>query len=459
MGLQFQSPKNIKPEKVFAILILVFGAVLTFLTPPFETPDEFNHFSRAYQVSEGVFRGPHKEGTRSNGENVNFIYADLPNTFLRELENPNVAHTKNYHSPEKMYALMTTPLDAENTVELFIPNTGTYSPLVYAPQAFMAFLARNIFGTVGAVFYAARLGAVIFSALCIFLTLKLLPEKKLLIVVMAFSPMMLFLTASCSADAVINPLSFLAAAYLLSLRKTNARISARELFFLALAAVVLGLSKQIYGTILILYLLIPAERFGGRKYFWLYGAGVLAIYLISALGWIQLAKSGADISPALSDEANIALQLEFMKSSPVTFLLICAATVLDSWFNWYREFIGVLGWLAIILPLWFYILYPVVLVIAGLSGNLNLKFYQRILMLVTVIPTLAVMFVYFYTTWTPVQNGIVWGIQGRYFIPLGFVVLCGFSCFKNPYENFIACATITASFAVTTCEIFNHFYR
>ena len=40
---------------VFAGLALLFGSIFVFLIPPFQSPDEPNHFLRAFQVSEGVF--------------------------------------------------------------------------------------------------------------------------------------------------------------------------------------------------------------------------------------------------------------------------------------------------------------------------------------------------------------------------------------------------------------------
>ena len=126
--------------------------------------------------------------------------------------------------------------------------------------------------------------------------------------------MFLFEIGSCSADAVIYSISFLSAAFLFSLRKSTEQISKRELFFFVLTAIALGLSKQVYGTILFLFFLIPAERFGGKKNFYLHGAGIFAVYLVTALGWIMLAKSGANISPALSAEADMTAQLNFMMS-------------------------------------------------------------------------------------------------------------------------------------------------
>ena len=43
----------ISPARIFATVGLFFGFVLLLIVPPFQSPDEYNHFYRAFQVSEG----------------------------------------------------------------------------------------------------------------------------------------------------------------------------------------------------------------------------------------------------------------------------------------------------------------------------------------------------------------------------------------------------------------------
>ena len=51
--LKLNSLFLIAPEKFFLALGLFFGLMFIVLTPPFQVPDETNHFFRAWQVSEG----------------------------------------------------------------------------------------------------------------------------------------------------------------------------------------------------------------------------------------------------------------------------------------------------------------------------------------------------------------------------------------------------------------------
>lgn len=457
--------KKIGYNRLYFAMVITFGIVLTFLTPPVQVPDEPNHFYRIYQISEGIFRSPSTETADINGEKI-YYCAEVPASFknlisdtIKENDLPQV---KNYFDLKFVGELFSLPLDSDFKEKRVIPNTGSYSPLVYAPQALFAFLAGKIFDTVGAVFYGARLGAVIFAALCIYLSIRILPEKKFLILAVAFMPMFLFEIASCSADAVIYSVAILSTAYLFSLAKSTAPISAREIFLLAAAAISLGLAKSVYGTILALYLLIPAERFGGKLKFYCGGIFFAAVFLIAALGWMDFSKNGVNVLPAMGPFQNVNFegQIEFVKNNPLHFLKATFDSLKTPHFDGHFEsFVGVLGWLTVRLPNVFYFLYSFVLMAGGVLGNLNLKKSQRALIIFATIPTVFVIFLYDYITWTPVGAAEILGFQGRYVIPLTVMFLAAFSCTENKsFENkFIAVAGCISAL-VTFWKIADYFY-
>jgi hypothetical protein len=46
---------KVQPDKLFLFLAVPFGLIFLLLSAPFQAPDEFVHFYRAYDVSEGHF--------------------------------------------------------------------------------------------------------------------------------------------------------------------------------------------------------------------------------------------------------------------------------------------------------------------------------------------------------------------------------------------------------------------
>ena len=57
---------KIAPQRFFLLTALTFGLLVIFITPPFQVPDEINHFYRAWQLSEGQFL-PVKNDARVGG--------------------------------------------------------------------------------------------------------------------------------------------------------------------------------------------------------------------------------------------------------------------------------------------------------------------------------------------------------------------------------------------------------
>lgn len=53
---------TLTPEWAFLIISVVFGYILTFVTPPFQAPDEYHHMFRAYHVSMGGFVSSKADG-------------------------------------------------------------------------------------------------------------------------------------------------------------------------------------------------------------------------------------------------------------------------------------------------------------------------------------------------------------------------------------------------------------
>lgn len=52
-SLGWKRLSGLDPARVFAWVALPVGVLLVALTPPFQVPDEPNHFARAFQVSDG----------------------------------------------------------------------------------------------------------------------------------------------------------------------------------------------------------------------------------------------------------------------------------------------------------------------------------------------------------------------------------------------------------------------
>ena len=474
-------------EVVAVGLILIFATLVRIVTPPYQVADEINHFARAWQVSQGKFLSEtakvrtieHGDNPTTkdqvrwscqggkvtlNAEDEEFFVAETPRSMMPPefvLDVVNKFHLVNFNMTRKF---LSTPLNPDATELHLIPNTGSYSPPAYLPQAVAAFIGRQLNLSAGTIYFAMTLSALIFSATCVFLSMKLLPEKKILIFLLASMPMFLVEAASVSADAVIYGLCFLATAWILSLRKKSERLTGFEIFGLIIFAVTLGLLKQVYGAILLLYFLIPRSRFKSTAQFLGAGIFLLATELAVSTAWLYVSSDGGRI-PLFTgfymglDGIDVAAQKNFILAHPTEFLAVFVRSLIhpDVWFA--KTFFGVLGIVNVYFPKIFYVGYAAALIVAASIGKLQLTLPQRFMMLFAAFVTTFGIFAVEYLVWSPVGADVIAGVQGRYFIPTALLALSSLSLFEPPrFANLTALLIGILSAASTIWITCSRFY-
>ena len=439
-------------EWFYVLFMLFAGISLAFLTPVFQIPDEPNHFARAWQISEGTLASP-----VHNLSNKNNLVSFVPSVFFQEKYVGNIVQSEGRYSFKDIADFMSEPVNASRDMRT-INNTGSYAPIVYFPQALGAYVVRSVGGTAGEIYYAMRIGAVLFSALCVFMAIRLLPEKGLLIFLLAMMPMYLAESASIAADAVVFGGCMLVSAYILSLTRCEDRLTVRQCVALIVMAVIVGLLKQVYGTVLLLYFLMPYKRLGSRKKYYSFGVIMLAVCLVSSFVWLYFSVSRHGVSFALN-KADISAQMEFIKENPFRFLKIIIRSNIILMKFYVNSFIGQLGWLNLGMPIWFKAIYIFLIAAGAALGRLNISIKHRIIMILGFAATVLALDMYEYFAWDQPGSLIIEGVQGRYFIPVSLMALSAFSFLRNiKHEKEVACLVSIMSIAVTLARTYNYFY-
>lgn len=445
-------------EKIFIAVFIVFGVMICFMRPPYRLMDEPVHFARAWQISEGIFLSP----TKTQGKERNFGWKNhspeaateklysaslpvsfVPDKFLFEIKADSTAVK---FSVAELKDFLMTPLNVNEREEGLIPNTGVYPPPTYLPQAAVAFIGRALNLNAGMIYYLMNLSGLFFVAACVWWSMKFLPEAKPLIFLLAMLPMFLIEAASTSADAVTFGVCLIGTAWLLSLRSSRERLSRAELFGLMVLSIMLACCKSVYGTILLLYFLIPRERV---KHFWTFGAALLLLNLSASIIWTELAVNMAGVKLATnchySGQANIdvAAQKVFILEHPTAFLHTLINTLFNIKFHVWFTGMGVWGANGeLYLPLCFYTLYGLTIIFFALTNGLRLKLGERVLLIFAAAVSAFAFFLVNYLRWSAVGVDFVDGIQGRYFIPVALMMFGALSLFKPmPHKNLIATAT------------------
>ncbi|MFI4983210.1 MAG: DUF2142 domain-containing protein, partial [Nevskiales bacterium] len=235
-----------------AVLYLVLGLLgvlpLVLLTPPFQVPDEQQHFYRAYQLSELGLRGVVQGG--SAGAILPSSLPELADRFL----GTRAIHADRAVRPSPLsdtLGVLTRPLDPARREFVDFTGAAFYSPLPYLPQVAAIVVGRALgLGPLG-LLYAVRLVNGLAALLVVTAALRVLPVGNMALLVLGLLPMVLFEFASASPDAAV-----ISTALLFTAIATQARFRGRwgraDVLVACIAGAVFCSVKPVYAPLLVM---------------------------------------------------------------------------------------------------------------------------------------------------------------------------------------------------------------
>jgi len=410
------------PWKSFFWLALLSGVVLAFAFPPFHVPDEPSHFFRSYQISTGKILAEKRHLTTGG-------------TLPKSLGRVALAFTEGviFHADKKI------PLERicrEASIELAVneteftafSNTAIYSPLPYLPQAAAIGLGAWLKLPPVLLLYAGRMSNLLCAIAIITLAIRITPLYKWVFFLTALSPMNVHLMASLSADALTNAVAMILTAQIFKYSFDDSfRLKHIDLVILMILSIILALCKPGYSLLTVLYFLIPRCRIGPTHVYLLWGLSICGLALGCSIIWSHLVN---DLFNAPYEIGGImpSQQLHMILLHPWAFLVKCYENIRHYWLFYGSSFIGILGWLDLRLPQFFYLIHgSVMLITIMFSGNpdISVNPQRRILLLSVAVLNIITIITSCYLMWTPVWQEEISPAQGRYFLPFavpGFLV-------------------------------------
>jgi len=444
---------KILPQKFFLFASLIFGILILFLTPPFQVPDEPNHFYRAWQVAEGGFVSV-KQNKRVGGE--------LPAS-LEKVAQPffhmiwsNDAKIKDIG----MHELFKIRLDPNERKFYDFNNTAMYSPICYFPEAAGIFILKTFNIPPLYIFYGARLFTLFFWVLLIYQAIRIIPIQKWLFTFLALLPMSLYENMSLSADVVTNAVCFLFIAVILKCAYGPSFIDNKTLLYLCVLAFFLISVKTAYMPLVLLLFIIPTTQFKSKKEYVAKLAIVLFVGLLTFLLWGRLLNplyisyenydSNYRDGAALVNGADMQKQIHHILHHGFYLMNVLEKSVGAAFDMYFPGYIGVFGWLNVPFPAWFiYAAYLLIFFIAITDSNTSIKmnWIARIIILSIFVVILFLVFLSQHLIWDPVGSEVILNIQGRYlisFAPLLFLLF---------YNSRISVKKILPAIVITTVTL------
>ena len=443
-------------EKLLLLALCLSTLIFALITPPFQAPDENQHYMKALLLSEG------RVLTEQRGA---LIGADLPRAALdlHAVDFPtDVPPTLRRFDPQMLGKAWDADTSRAGQAFADFPNVANYAPTLYAPGALGVRIGDALrLPRLGA-FYTGRLVNALIGLALLIAALRLLPFGRNAMLAVALLPTFSTQTGSLSPDAVINGLGFLGLASTLRIGfMGSTSLRSAGLFVLA---PLLALAKGVYLPLLAAGLPMP-KGLGSRR-FWLllaamfFGAIVFLLWMkmsggTQALYHIASRKTGENVMTA-----PLSAQLAVILHDPLGFVRILVTSIVDRTPVYLLQIVGRFGWNAILLPLAAYPLAAIMLAAGVLSGTgVHFGIGQRLWWLVVAAGSALLIEIAMYLTGTPLAADYVQGTQGRYFLPLLPLALLAFA----PAQSFREAArvfTITALLllAIALASAFESFW-
>lgn len=404
----------VAPERIFAILVSVFGILFLIVTPPFQVADEYEHFYRAYHVSEG-----HLMAEKSDKIFGGLLPQSLA-TVSQKVSSGVAFYPENKQKVEDIFTTIRVPLEPEKRVFISYLTVAKYSPVPYLPQAIGIAISRFMGASPLALMYFGRFFNLLFFSVTGYFAIKITPVFKWGFLLLLLTPISLFTAASVSGDALTSGISFLLTAIFLScaLDESVNCDRTRAIVILVLASL-LSLAKPPYQLLILLFFTIPIRKVGNRKTYFAMFALLAICCAVFSLGVVYAIKDLKDVSysAAMTSPTN---QLAFLAHSPGRFVVAFFNGWAVDGLNTLHQLIGQLGWLDTRLPGVLIDSYLGLLVIVALFGGkreISISRIQRSVIFLTAAIHVVLISFLLYLHWAPLGASTIRGWQGRYLIP------------------------------------------
>ena len=412
-------------RSVVAFIVALFLVVqgLSYLIPPFQSPDEFYHLKRAYLLSEGTVALDKKDGV-SGG----YIDTGLLEYMSRFKNDRWFRYLPSSPASDAKLSLAEDVHWTSDVVFSDVPNVAVYFPLPYIPQA-MAFKLGKLMGmTVASSYYLARSFSLIASLAILCAACFLYPVSPL-VAALYLMPMTLFQLGSASLDAVSFSTVVLAGALYMRAASKELTFTPGMLVLFTLCLFSLATTRVNLIVLTILPCVLHSVR---RSYRYLVASATAALL---SLSWTAFSLATVSGGHGNSPEQRSQI-VEHYSHHVGSFFAVVYDTLTNGTlvqFYW-KMFVGVFGWSGIkivdggTIQQWGVLLHPVVYMVYAFllismasvtfqwSRSCSLSRPALWLLLATLSSAFLILPILL-ATWTPQPAKFIYGIQGRYFIP------------------------------------------
>ena len=400
IGIYYSYKHETELHKVALVVILIFGLLMVFFTPPLSFPDEAAHFSRAELMTEGYLYPEF----RDNGTCIDNYYFVLQDSY----------YGVTILSPENQY---NNPINDDKGYCEWTTSSPFYS---YLLSALGILIAKLLNLTVIWALYLSRMANLLFYAAVSYFMIKIIPKFKLPLLVIATMPLCISQASSVSYDAFILTFTLVILTYFIKMY--CGEVNEKNLAIFLISILLISLIKPPYIMLAFLLLAVDFKDKRLRKYSFI---GILALFVLVILTTSSFftslitASSVTSHNPSVPQNVSSSGQINFLLSNPLIILTLIKNTIfsIPDLFILKSDFFHYTGYKGIKLVNLIYVLFFICFsLFYKLDIELNKK--ERSILAAIFLITYFGIYAIFYITWSPVGSGVILGVQARYFIPV-----------------------------------------
>ena len=393
---------KLKLHNKYLIVALILSSFYVFTPPMFTQSDETFHYIRAYQIAEGHLISKYDSKGKGTDRLPKSIKTTIFNdkdkypeyrTYLDTKEALNIKLNKNVKSKTYIHCASYVFFD--------------YIPAVVGMKIGIIFnLSPYIIGLLG------RLTNMIICTLIFALGLKRLTYAKKTMMILLLCPVVIAYTSSISADTVINSVSFLFISTLLMHIKNKQKLHIKDYIELILMIIIISVCKTTYLPLIGLIILLPKEVFGNNKNKIISISFLIILGIISSITWMRV--GGISIAGEVGNH-NFFETIIIYFNKLINTIFNEGLSYIQNIFAgdyFYQRQVNPAG----ILP----VIYLFIFVCSYLTEKTNIEidsFYKVVAGLIGALIFLLIMYA-LYAAAQKNKTMFIYGVQGRYFIPI-----------------------------------------
>lgn len=374
------------------IYILILGFIFIFTIPPFQKTDEVSHYYKTVAVASGNFFCPNL---------IPKSLYDLPEKMMNNFVNSDAQH----RFPK---GVILPTLKEKFDGGLVPENISCTLPFIfYLPSAILLYLPILLKLNPLLIFYLGRLSFYLISVVLFYISLKIIPKKFQLLLLMCLSlPMVLIQMGAFNKEVFHMGFGALSLSFFLSLRDKFTR---RNLFLFLISLGFFILPRPQYLPFFLLIFLVFDHQIKLK----LFATVGLLVSVIIGVGFyfqkILLLGSNTLAKP----------QLLYLKMFPQNFFLVLFNSYTNHIESYYKSLIGTFGSIHYYLDWYVYAFYGLLLCLViynYVRVPIFLRFRELLFIVLIIGLTIFLTFFGMYLYATPVAFPYVVDVQGRYFI-------------------------------------------